>query len=39
MDVEEFPYLHYVVAEFAGHDDDDQFRAGLDILLAWLRGS
>lgn len=39
MDVEEFPYLHYVVAEFAGHDDDDQFRAGLDILLAGLRRS
>ena len=32
-----FPFLHFVVDEFAGHDDAEQFRAGLDLLLAGLR--
>ncbi|ALG86927.1 TetR family transcriptional regulator [Gordonia phthalatica] len=36
-DPAEHPYLHYVVDEFDGHDDGDQFRAGLDLLLAGLR--
>ncbi|MFL6024595.1 MAG: TetR/AcrR family transcriptional regulator [Marmoricola sp.] len=37
QDPEQFPFLHYVVDEFAVHDDVDQFRAGLDLLLAGLR--
>jgi AcrR family transcriptional regulator len=36
-DPEEFPFLHAVVEEFAGHDDAEQFRAGLDLLLAGIR--
>jgi len=32
-----FPFLHYVIDEFTGHDDAEQFRAGLDLLLAGLR--
>jgi AcrR family transcriptional regulator len=36
-DPEQFPFLHYVVDEFAVHDDVNQFRAGLDLLLAGLR--
>jgi AcrR family transcriptional regulator len=37
LDVEEYPFLHHVVDEFAHHDDTEQFRAGLDLLLAGLR--
>jgi AcrR family transcriptional regulator len=37
LDSKTFPFLHYVVDEFDGHDDTDQFRAGLDLLLAGLR--
>lgn len=37
LDPDEFPFLHRIVDEFAGHDDADQFRAGLDLLLAGLR--
>ena len=33
----EFPFVYRIVDEFAGHDDTDQFRAGLDLLLAGLR--
>lgn len=33
----DFPFLHHIVDEFAVHDDTDQFRAGLDLLLAGLR--
>ncbi len=33
----EFPFLHHIIDEFDGHDDADQFRAGLDLLLAGLR--
>ena len=32
-----YPFVHHIVDEFAGHDDTDQFRAGLDLLLAGLR--
>jgi AcrR family transcriptional regulator len=32
-----FPFLHHVIDEFTGHDDAEQFRAGLDLLLAGLR--
>lgn len=37
LDPETFPFVHHVVDEFAAHDDADQFRAGLDLLLAGLR--
>lgn len=37
LDEGEFPFIHHVIDEFAGHDDAEQFRAGLDLLLAGLR--
>lgn len=37
LDPEKFPFVHHVVDEFAHHDDTEQFRAGLDLLLAGLR--
>lgn len=37
LDADEFPYLHRIADEFATHDDAEQFRAGLDLLLAGLR--
>jgi AcrR family transcriptional regulator len=37
LDPQAFPFLHHVVDEFAQHDDTEQFRAGLDLLLAGLR--
>ncbi len=37
LDEDEFPFIHHVVEEFATHDDNEQFRAGLDLLLAGLR--
>jgi AcrR family transcriptional regulator len=37
LDPAEFPYMHEVADEFEGHDDAEQFRAGLDLLLAGLR--
>ena len=37
LDPEEYPFVHTIVEEFAGHDDAAQFRAGLDLLLAGLR--
>ncbi|ACZ32340.1 transcriptional regulator, TetR family [Xylanimonas cellulosilytica DSM 15894] len=37
LDPEAFPFVHHVVDEFAVHDDAEQFRAGLDLLLAGLR--
>ena len=37
LDPETFPFMHHIVDEFAVHDDTDQFRAGLDLLLAGLR--
>ncbi|WP_392543673.1 TetR/AcrR family transcriptional regulator [Oryzobacter telluris] len=37
LDPEQYPFLHHIVDEFAVHDDADQFRAGLDLLLAGLR--
>lgn len=37
LDPEKFPFIHYIVDEFAGHSDSEQFRAGLDLLLAGLR--
>jgi AcrR family transcriptional regulator len=37
LDPEVFPFVLHIVDEFAVHDDVDQFRAGLDLLLAGLR--
>lgn len=37
LDAEEYPYVSQIADEFAGHDDAEQFRAGLDLLLAGLR--
>ncbi|MCF8590196.1 TetR/AcrR family transcriptional regulator [Gordonia liuliyuniae] len=37
LDPDEHPFVHYIVDEFAAHDDADQFRAGLDLVLAGLR--
>lgn len=37
LDPAEYPFIHHIVDEFAAHDDRDQFRAGLDLLLAGLR--
>lgn len=36
LDPGEFPFVHRIIDEFASHDDRDQFRAGLDLLLAGL---
>lgn len=37
LDPAQFPFVHHIADEFAGHDDAEQFRAGLDLLLAGLR--
>ncbi len=37
LDPATYPFVHHIVDEFAVHDDTDQFRAGLDLLLAGLR--
>lgn len=37
LDPETYPFLRHIVDEFARHDDEEQFRAGLDLLLAGLR--
>ena len=37
LDPAEFPFVHEIVDEFAVHDDGEQFRAGLDLLLDGLR--
>jgi AcrR family transcriptional regulator len=37
LDERDFPFLHHIADEFAVHDDAEQFRAGLDLLLAGLR--
>lgn len=37
LDPTEFPFVHDIADDFAGHDDNDQFRAALDLTLAGLR--
>lgn len=37
LDESEFPFIHTILDEFRTHDDADQFRAGLDLLLDGLR--
>ena len=37
LDPVRYPFLHTILGEFEGHQDADQFRAGLDLLLDGLR--
>ncbi|MCU1537120.1 MAG: TetR family transcriptional regulator [Humibacillus sp.] len=37
LDPDEFPFVHHIVDEFAVHEDAEQFRAGLDLILSGLR--
>ncbi|MGW0810301.1 TetR/AcrR family transcriptional regulator [Nonomuraea sp. NPDC002799] len=37
LDAEEFPFVHEIADEFAGHDDREQFLAALELTLAGLR--
>lgn len=37
LDPARFPFIHYIVEEFAVHQDVEQFRAGLDLILAGLK--
>ena len=37
LDMGEYPFIHHIVDEFAHHDDADQFRAGLDLILAGIQ--
>ena len=37
LDRGEFPFVHYIADEYAVHEDADQFRSGLDLLLTALR--
>ncbi|GAC67902.1 TetR/AcrR family transcriptional regulator [Gordonia soli] len=37
LDPTDFPFMHYIVDEFDGHEDIDQFRAGLELLLDGIR--
>ncbi|MEU3465398.1 TetR/AcrR family transcriptional regulator [Streptomyces sp. NPDC006733] len=37
LDATEYPFVHDIVDEFDGHDDKDQFLAGLELTLAGLR--
>lgn len=37
LDPEQYPFAHHVADEFAGHDDADVFRSGLDLFLAGIR--
>jgi hypothetical protein len=31
-----YPFLHQVAAQLPGHDDREQFLAGIDIILAGI---
>ncbi|GAB2856918.1 TetR/AcrR family transcriptional regulator [Actinocorallia aurea] len=37
LDPAEYPFVHEIADEFAGHDDREQFLAALDLTLAGLR--
>ena len=37
LDPEAFPFVHEIVDEFEAHDDNEQFRAALELTLAGLR--
>ena len=36
LDPGEYPFVHEIIDEFDGHDDKDQFLAGLELTLAGL---
>ncbi|MFT3900670.1 MAG: TetR/AcrR family transcriptional regulator C-terminal domain-containing protein [Gordonia sp. (in: high G+C Gram-positive bacteria)] len=37
LDPDEYPFIHFIVDEFDGHDDTEQFQAGLELILEGLR--
>lgn len=37
LDAEAFPFVHHIADEFEAHEDAEQFRAGLELVLAGLR--
>jgi AcrR family transcriptional regulator len=37
LDAEKYPFVHEIVDEFDGHDDKEQFLAGLELTLTGLR--
>ncbi len=37
LDPDEWPFLHTILDVFEGHDDTEQFKAGLDLILTGLR--
>ncbi len=37
LDAGRYPFLHDIVDEFDGHDDKEQFLAGLELTLSGLR--
>lgn len=37
LDPDEWPFLHTILDVFEGHDDTEQFKAGLDLILVGLR--
>lgn len=37
LDAEDYPFVHEIIDEFDGHDDNEQFRAGVELILAGLR--
>ncbi|MFD0021289.1 TetR/AcrR family transcriptional regulator [Streptomyces sp. NPDC058382] len=39
LDPERFPFVHRVAAQLPGHDDREQFLAGVDIFLAGIRAA
>ncbi|MFT4199875.1 TetR/AcrR family transcriptional regulator [Gordonia sp. (in: high G+C Gram-positive bacteria)] len=37
LDPAQYPFMHFIVDEFDGHDDTEQFKAGLKLILEGLR--
>lgn len=37
LDATQFPFITHIADEFGAHDDAEQFRAGLDLILTGLR--
>lgn len=37
LDAANYPFLHEIAAQLPGHDDREQFLAGIDLILAGLR--
>jgi predicted Zn-dependent protease len=36
LDPAEYPFVHRMAAQLAGHDDREQFLAGIDLILAGI---